>query len=257
MTAQADCAGAGLLAAALLAAALPSHAQDLHRAERDTAPRLSVQTPYGFNSGGSQGSYYFQTTPGTAFSAYNATRGFTDLSIAQPLGFVRELGIGNVSATLGARVAEPLIANGFTPAIDDRRYLGVGPRVGLQGNAPVNSSWNVEWQVGASMLFGNGSLAGGAADQSGHAIFRLAVRLRRQCRRPARPDPLVRCGVQADARLSRRRAFQEYAEAQFRRARAAAERGPHRPRTDGPLHDPEVICSAVIPGRVTSVRAPE
>ena len=66
------------------------------------------------------------------------------------------------SATLGARVAEPLIANGFTPAIDDRRYAGAGPRVGLQGNAPVNSSWNVEWQVGASMLFNSGALTGGA-----------------------------------------------------------------------------------------------
>jgi hypothetical protein len=153
---------AGLLAAALLVAAAPSHAQDLTAPQRDTAPRLSVQTPYGFNSGGAQGSYYFQTTPGAAFNSYNATRGFTDLSIAQPLGIGRELGIGNVSATLGARVADPLIANGFTPPYDDRRYLGVGPRLGLQGNAPVTSSWNVEWQVGASMLFGN-STADGAA----------------------------------------------------------------------------------------------
>jgi hypothetical protein len=154
---------AGLLAAALLAAASPSHAQDLTSPPRDTAPRLSVQTPYGFRSGGAQGSYYFQTTPGTAFNSINATRGFTDLSIAQPLGFARELGIGSVSATLGARVADPLIANGFTPSFEDRRYLGVGPRVGLQGNAPVNSSWNVEWQVGASVLFGNSTADGGAA----------------------------------------------------------------------------------------------
>jgi hypothetical protein len=27
--------------------------------------------------------------------------------------------------------------------------------VGLQGNAPVSSAWAVEWQVGASMLYGN------------------------------------------------------------------------------------------------------
>ena len=152
---------AGLLAA-LLAAASPLRAEDAAPAKRDTAPRLSVQTPYGFSSGGSPGSYYFQTTPGTAFNSYNATRGFTDLTVAQPLGFVRELGIGSVSATLGARVSEPLIVNGFTPAIDDRRYAGAGPRVGLQGNAPVNSSWNLEWQVGASMLFNNGALAGSA-----------------------------------------------------------------------------------------------
>ncbi len=154
---------ASLLAAALLAAASPSHAQDLTAPQRDTAPRLSVQTPYGFRSGGAQGSYYFQTTPGTAFNSINATRGFTDLSIAQPLGFARELGIGSVSATLGARVADPLIANGFTPSFEDRRYLGVGPRVGLQGTAPVNSSWNVEWQVGASVLFGNSTADGGTA----------------------------------------------------------------------------------------------
>jgi hypothetical protein len=150
-----------LLSAALLFAALPVRAQNAQSDAPSGSPvqdrwHLSIQTPSGLTSGGSQGSYYFQTTPGTAFSAYNGTRGFTDLSVAQPLGFVRELGIGKVEATFGARVAEPLITNGFTPAIDSRRYMGVGPRIGLQGNAPVNnSSWAVEWQVGASMLYGN------------------------------------------------------------------------------------------------------
>ena len=153
---------AGLLAATLLVAALPAHAQDLTAPTRDTAPRLSVQTPYGLSSGGAQGSYYFQTTPGTAFNSYNATRGFTDLSVAQPLGIGRELGIGNVSATLGARVADPLIANGFTPPTTIAA-ISVSARVSaLQGNAPVGSSWNVEWQVGASMLFGNSTADGGA-----------------------------------------------------------------------------------------------
>jgi hypothetical protein len=157
---------AALLSAALLVAALPARAQESTQgapASLQDRWHLSIQTPYGFSSGGSQGSYYFQTTPGTAFSAYNGTRGFTDLSVAQPLGFVRELGIGKVEATFGARVADPLITNGFTPSIDSRRYLGVGPRVGLQGNAPVNSSWAVEWQVGASMLFGNGATDGSNA----------------------------------------------------------------------------------------------
>jgi hypothetical protein len=153
---------AALVSAALLCAALPARAQDAPSGSGDRW-HLSVQTPYGFSSGGSQGSYYFQTTPGTAFSAYNGTRGFTDLSIAQPLGFVRDLGIGKVEATFGARVAEPLVTNGFTPALESRRYLGVGPRVGLQGNAPVNSSWAVEWQVGASMLFGNTTTDGSNA----------------------------------------------------------------------------------------------
>jgi hypothetical protein len=182
-----------LLSAALLFAAVPVRAfsaqLDAQSGSQGTsqAPsqersqdrwHLSVQTPYGFTSGGSQGSYYFQTTPGTAFSAYNGTRGFTDLSIAQPLGFVRELGIGKVEATFGARVAEPLITNGFTPSIDSRRYSGIGPRLGLQGNAPVNSSWTVEWQVGASMLYGssagNGSNANNPlapyASQSGSVV---------------------------------------------------------------------------------------
>ncbi len=145
-----------LLSAVLLFVALPARAEDTPSGAQ-TRAHLSVQTPYGFTSGGSQGSYYFQTTPGTAFSAYNGTRGFTDLSIAQPLGFVRELGIGKVEATFGARVAEPLITNGFTPSIESRRYMGIGPRLGLQGNAPVNSSWGVEWQVGAAMLYGNGT----------------------------------------------------------------------------------------------------
>ena len=149
---------AALLPAALLfaglVAPLPARADDAQSGSQ-TRAHISVQTPYGLTSGGSQGSYYFQTTPGTAFSAYNGTRGFTDLSIAQPLGFVRELGIGKVEATFGARVAEPLITNGFTPSVDSRRYQGIGPRVGLQGNAPVSSAWAVEWQVGASMLYGN------------------------------------------------------------------------------------------------------
>ncbi len=160
-----------LLSAALLFAVLlvplPARAQDAAAASQsgsETRAHISVQTPYGLTSGGSQGSYYFQTTPGTAFSAYNGTRGFTDLSVAQPLGFVRELGIGKVEATFGARVAEPLITNGFTPSIDSRRYQGIGPRLGLQGNAPVNSAWAIEWQVGASMLYGKGSSDGSNAN---------------------------------------------------------------------------------------------
>src|ERR1044071_6442456 len=86
--------------AAALALSSPLRAEEAAPAKRDTAPRLSIQTPYAFNSGGAQGSYYFQTTPGTAFNSTNATRGFSDLGVAQPLGFARDLGIGNVSATL-------------------------------------------------------------------------------------------------------------------------------------------------------------
>ena len=60
-----------------------------------------------------------------------------------------------MQATLGVRMAEPLASNGFTPSFDPRRYLGVGPRMGFEGNQPLQSSWVVEWQVGASLLFSN------------------------------------------------------------------------------------------------------
>ena len=59
------------------------------------------------------------------------------------------MGSATSQATFGVRVAEPLAANGFTPAFDPRRYLGVGPRMGFEGNKPLHSSWVVEWQVGA------------------------------------------------------------------------------------------------------------
>lgn len=153
-----------LLSAAMLFAALPARAEDPQTGSPvQDRWHLSIQAPSGLASGGSQGSYYFQGTPGATFTPYNGTLGFTDFSVAQPLGggFVRDLGIGKVEATLGARVAEPLVTSGFTPSIDPRRYMGVGPRVGLQGNAPVNNSpWAVEWQLGASMLYGNSASAG-------------------------------------------------------------------------------------------------
>jgi hypothetical protein len=113
---------------------------------------FSAQGPFGFTSGGAAGSFYFQSTPGSAF---NGTRGFADYSIAHGLSIGRELGIGKTQATFGVRMAEPLITNGFTPALEQRRYLGVGPRVGLQGSNPVKPSWSVDWQVGASLLYGN------------------------------------------------------------------------------------------------------
>lgn len=157
----------GAAFAAALLAATPVYAEEQPSRQRDW--QLSVQNP-GFTSGGEQGSYYFQTTPGAAFNSYNGTRGFTDLLIAQPLSIGRDLGMGNVQATFGARVAEPLIANGFTPSLEQRRYLGVGPRVGLQGSTSADpnkiNSWVMEWQVGASMQFGQGMLGGSDANSA-------------------------------------------------------------------------------------------
>ena len=101
-----------------------------------------------------QGTPSASYTPGSAKDPY----GFADYSVGHTLGFGRELGLGNVQATLGVRVAEPLATNGFTPSFDPRRYLGTGPRVGLEGNNPLQSSWVVEWQVGAAMLSGDRAL---------------------------------------------------------------------------------------------------
>ena len=81
--------------------------------------------------------------------------GFADYSIGRTLGFGRDYGLGDIQATLGVRMAEPLASNGFTPAYDPRRYLGVGPRMGFEGNKALHSSWVVEWQVGAAVLFGD------------------------------------------------------------------------------------------------------
>ena len=140
--------------AALVLLAAPLHAEETD-AEARKGWEFTIQSPYGFASGGAQGSYYFQTTPGTAFGSLNGTRGFTDLSIARNFGLGRELGIGNTQITAGVRTAEPLIANGFTPSLDPRRFVGSGPRLGLAGDKPLDSSsaWRVEWQVGAAMLF--------------------------------------------------------------------------------------------------------
>ena len=76
---------------------------------------------------------------------------FLDL-FAHTLRLGRDYGLGDMQATLGARMAEPLARNELTPAFDPRRYLGVGPRIGLEGNKPLQSSWIVEWKVGASVL---------------------------------------------------------------------------------------------------------
>src|SRR5260221_2545169 len=108
-------------------------------------------------SDGTPSPFYLQSTPSTPYvpgSVKNPYR-FADHSIGRTQSVVQELGLGNMQTTLGVRMAEPLASNGFTPSFDPRRYLGVGPRVGLAGNQPLQSSWVVEWQVGAALLNGN------------------------------------------------------------------------------------------------------
>lgn len=155
-----------LLAAGVLSIAMLAGSTALFAAEQPSAWaegwRISTQGPYGFSSGGAPGSFFFQSTPGTAFTSANGTRGFNDIMVARSLGFGRDLGFDSMNATIGARTAEPLITNGFTPALDDRRHAGSGPRVGLEGSKKLQSSWSVDWQVGAAMLF-NGRTADGAS----------------------------------------------------------------------------------------------
>lgn len=152
---------AGILSAIAAVTALPARADDTQPAKQDRW-QFSIQGPFGFSSGGAPGSFYFHATPGTAFESFNGTRGFVDYSMTHGLSLGRDLGIGNTQATFGVRVAEPLISNGFTPAFDDRRYTGSGPRLGLQGSSQLPASWSLDWQVGAAVLFGDKSLAGDA-----------------------------------------------------------------------------------------------
>jgi hypothetical protein len=111
-------------------------------------------------SDGTPSPFYVPGTPATSFglSAADPYK-FSNYSIGHSFG--RDLGLGNMQATLGVRMAEPLASTGFTPPFDPRRYMGAGPRVGLEGNLGFDgskaprSSWVVEWQVGASALFGD------------------------------------------------------------------------------------------------------
>jgi hypothetical protein len=114
--------------------------------------------------------FYLQSTPSTPYVPGSAKDpyGFADYSIGRTLGFGREYGITNMQATLGVRMSEPLAVTGFTPSFDPRRYLGAGPRVGFEGNTPLQSSWVVEWHVGASVLF-----SGRHFDTSGAAVNSL------------------------------------------------------------------------------------
>jgi hypothetical protein len=98
---------------------------------------------------GLQGAPATAYTPGLAKDPY----GFADYSLGHTLSFGRDYGLGNMQATLGVRMAEPLASNGFTPSFDPRRYTGAGPRLGLEGNAALPSAWVVEWKVGASVLY--------------------------------------------------------------------------------------------------------
>jgi hypothetical protein len=111
--------------------------------------------PSGFNLQSAPSTAY---TPGLSKDPY----GFADYSIGHTLSFARDYGL-NLQATLGVRASEPLASDGFTPAFDPRRYMGVGPRVGFEGTSTLPSSWVMEWKVGASMLSNDGSINAGGS----------------------------------------------------------------------------------------------
>jgi hypothetical protein len=104
---------------------------------------------------GTPSSLGYQGTPATAYTPGLAKDpyGYSDYSIGHSLNFGRDYGLGNMQATFGVRAADPLASSGFTPSFDPRRYMGVGPRLGLEGNSSLPASWAVEWKVGASMLY--------------------------------------------------------------------------------------------------------
>jgi hypothetical protein len=87
-------------------------------------------------------------TPGLTGDPY----AFADYSIGHTLRFGRDYGLGDMQATLGVRTSEPLASEPVS-AFDPRRYMGVGPRLGFEGNKPLPSAWVFEWKLGASVLY--------------------------------------------------------------------------------------------------------
>ena len=150
-----------LTAAVVWSVALLAASSDLRAGEHTGAPSpvwkdgwtINIPGQSNWASDGSPSPFNFQGAPPMSSYSPGSIKdpyGFADYSIGHNFG--RDLGLGNMQATLGVRMSEPLAANGFTPAFDPRRYLGVGPRLGFEGNKPLHSSWVVEWRVGASIL---------------------------------------------------------------------------------------------------------
>ena len=167
---------------ALLAAPLGARAGEPSPVWKD-GWTINIPGQSNWVSDGTPSPFYLQSTPSTPYvpGSVKNPYGFADYSIGRTLGIGQELGLGNMQATLGVRMTEPLASNGFTPSFDPRRYAGVGPRVGFEGNKPLDSSWVVEWHVGAALLSGNRTFDsnGGAANAllpnyaSGGSVFNV------------------------------------------------------------------------------------
>jgi hypothetical protein len=128
----------------------------------------TINTPSGSNwlsDGGASAFHYLGApsapyTPGLAADPY----AFTDYSLGHTLRFGQDYGLGNMQMTLGVRMAEPLATGEPGLAFDPRRYTGVGPRIGFEGNNALKPSWVVDWKVGASVLSGDRSFNAAVAN---------------------------------------------------------------------------------------------
>ena len=108
-------------------------------------------------SDGAPSPYALQHTPATPYAPGSAKDpyGFADYSIGRTLGFGRDYGLGNIQATLGVRMAEPLAAT-----VSRRRSIRAAIWASARAWASkatrrCRSSWVVEWHVGAAVLFGD------------------------------------------------------------------------------------------------------
>ena len=145
-------------------------------------------------------------------------------------------------------------ATAFTPAFDPRRYLGVGPRVGFEGNKPPESSWVVEWQVGAAVLSGDRT-----SDSNGGVVNSGAAELCEQPVRSVNVDGLLGLSYWFDNRVETDSSAIAPIISKARRLGTSPARGgqrrPYQPRADDPVQHPEVIKRGALFVRRGALRA--
>jgi hypothetical protein len=140
---------------------------------------IAAQARYGWASGGASGPFSLQSAPVAPFIFTNGTvttnketHWLADFTVG------RDLGVGNMQAKFGLRVAEltaktsgtfsggtmtappsPMVTLPFSGAPEQQsKFLGYGPRVALEGSTPIRPAWTIDWQVGGGVLFGDRKL---------------------------------------------------------------------------------------------------
>jgi hypothetical protein len=141
---------------ALLAATPASHAAEPSPVWKDG---WTINTPTGSNwlSDGSASVFQYLGAPSAPYTPGLTTDpyAYADYSLGHTFG--HDYGLGNMQVTLGVRAAEPLANGEPAQTFDPRRYAGIGPRIGFEGNNTLKQSWVVDWKVGASVLSGDRS----------------------------------------------------------------------------------------------------